>query len=103
GFSRRLEAIQDDDLWDDKDYDFAKISTMVLETSKMEYLKIPFDVRLTLFTPEIFYNLQTTYEALEGFVKGFLLLMKDYQEGVLKNPKEALKKLGPDLLKEEID
>jgi len=54
----------------------------VFETFGMEYLNIPYEIRLTLFSPDIMYVVQEAYTKFKAFTKALFIVIEEYQKGL---------------------
>lgn len=98
GLSYRLGILQHEGFMNSKDR--LEVVAGLFETFRLEYLKIPFDTRLTLFNPTILYYVETAYINFEAFRRGFSFLLK---KTIAADWEDAVKKLRPDVVKETID
>lgn len=98
GFSYRLGVMEESKFI--KSREDMQVLAALFESFRMEYLQIPFDTRLTLFTPKVLYSVETAYINFEAFRKGFSLLVKTNLSYDLE---EEYKKLRPNIVKEIID
>ena len=89
--------------WHQTSYDVKKVMAGIFKTSKLEYLKIPFDIRLTLFAPKVLYDIQNAYEGFEGFTKQFLNFLEQHPISSPAELEGAMKQLGLPFTREVID
>lgn len=74
-----------------------------LETEQTQFMKIPFDLRLTIFPIEVLVTVHGAYYAWEVFGRSFFRIMKEYESGNVKDWKEAVKNIKPDKVKKVAD
>jgi hypothetical protein len=104
-FSFWLAALEDKERWegDNKRYTVQAFKS-VFETISMEFLKIPYDTRLTLFSPEIQYSLQTVYYKFRAFTQALIPFIEEYEKTQnFTRLTEAIKNLHPRDLNDIID
>jgi hypothetical protein len=75
----------------------------MFEAFKMEFLGIPYDIRLTLFSPEVLNDVQMAYVFFQSFTKSLLLLISDYEKNPTGNFVEVVKKIDPSGVKEFVE
>jgi hypothetical protein len=103
-FSVTLEQLQDENVWKDaKSLEYSKMLKSLVESYKFEFLKLPFDVRLTLFDIVVLYTVQTAYDAVGAFMRSFMLLLQEDEAVPVAKLKDGVEKLAPWNIKELVD
>jgi hypothetical protein len=97
-FSVVLEDVQTHEFSNE---DFDKLLAMI-ETFKMDYLKIPYDTRLTLFPYKTQYWVQTAYNRFQAFCRTLLPLIEGTRRDSVRF-NEAVKELEPDIINESVE
>ena len=76
-FSAGLARLQDESFWSSDEYRRLKIVKSSVESYKMEFLDIPYDIRLRLYPPEILYAVQRAYDVYQAFMKILIPLIEE--------------------------
>jgi hypothetical protein len=68
-----------------------------------EFTKLPFDLKLRLFSPEVLYSVQNAYSRIDYCYKTLLILLAQHGSGSLKDFEREVMNIGWGSIKEDID
>lgn len=68
-----------------------------------EFTKLPFDLKLRLFSPEVLYSVQNTYSRIDYCYRTLLILLAQHGTGSLKEFEKEVMSIGWGSIKEDID
>jgi hypothetical protein len=108
-FSEDLGYIDSGEFWTTKitssrHFDYQKRLISLMESYKLEYLKLPFEMKLALFDDvNLLMKIQSAYDSIESWRKDFLLVLEEHKGGSTEDLHIAVKKIKPLIAKQLID
>ena len=81
------------------DIDIKTLFTASFGSVKTEFMKVPFEIRLTVFPVDTLIKVQDAYVTWDGFVSGSMQIIKEYDNKNLKSLKKAVEKLDNTAIK----
>lgn len=104
--SQNLATMADAEWWETQpELDIKNILASALELDRTELMKIPFDVRLTLFPIDVLISIQNSYYYWKVFASAAMRALKEYEKGNVTGEeyRNIVMKLAPDNIKENVD
>ena len=106
--SHNLRTLISEEFWkgSSEEFDYAKLIRTSIVSANFEYLKIPFDTKMTLFSPDVIYSLDNTFHSINSLLKTLLSILDEHERFTPASTarlEKSVKRIGIDQTVRTID